>query len=163
MFSSKVSILSAIIYSFVRAQANAHTCTSIQFYSNLGSYQLTCEIYTKFIYARKQASDEDSTKKLPRFHFSTSVTSTRTIWFDYPLIYNFIESVQDPFHSRSFHRARQPSIIYEFLSANRWVRSFLCDYWSINTSMDWTCVIGCENGFGAMAAKTDRSYATLKL
>lgn len=38
-----------------------------------------------------------------------------------------------------------------------------CDYLSINTSIDWTCIIGCENGSSDVADKIDRFYIKLKL
>lgn len=83
------------------------------------------------------------------FHRWALVTFPRTIWFDYPFVYYFSES------SNRFTSC----IIHEFLSSCR--KS--CDYISINTSIDWTCIIGCENGLSAVADKIDRFSTKLKL
>lgn len=85
--------------------------------------------------------------------FRALVTSPRTylIWLSAHLIFYLV------LYDACF-TLQMTYIIHEFLSGMSWREvSFSCDYLSINTSIDWTCVIGCENGLWIVMALKDGS------
>lgn len=93
------------------------------------------------------------------FGFSSIPTLARTIWFDYPFIYCFIESSNCSISCRT-------SIIHgAFVYVSRQSQLIVWFYSGINTSRVWTLIIGCENGSNVCMCgrKMDRFCMKLKL